>query len=65
MAAAPAAASFRMSSAVRPPIMQKTPFSLVGTEPSTSRMYFPAEAFMTSALHFSAWWPAAAWRVSS
>src|ERR1022692_746909 len=41
MAAAPSAASVRMSTAVRPAAQSYTPPSAVGTEPSTTTMYLP------------------------
>src|SRR5579863_9570838 len=63
-AAASAATSWRIDSAVLPPIMQYTPPSLVGTAPSTSTMYLPLLFRMVSLRLFSAWNPEAAISVS-
>ena len=61
---APAAASCRMSSAVRPAMQQYTPLSPVGMEPSQHRMYSPWYSSMTRWRASSAAVPAAAIRVS-
>ncbi len=63
MAFAPSAASFTMSSAVRPAIVQWMPPSAVGIEPSTSIRYSPLYFFIVSCSAASDWCPAAACRV--
>src|SRR5579875_521861 len=64
LAAACVQTSRAISSAVRPPIVQYTPSSAVGIEPSTTVIYFPRCCFTTRSSTASACFPAPAIIVS-
>src|SRR5580658_3587328 len=65
IAAAPLAASRRVSTALRPPEAQYAPPAPVGTDPSITRTYLPKLSLMACASAASALSPAAAIKVSS